>query len=117
MTRGNRVRTEGADIVYDVAGEGPPLLLIAGGNGDGTRYGRLAAHLAADYTVASYDRRAEGRSTGDLAADLDMAQAARDAAAVTVPWATRLRMSSAAAPTPISASSSPRIGRRSSPRS
>jgi pimeloyl-ACP methyl ester carboxylesterase len=82
MTTNNRVRAEGADIVYDFAGRGPLLLLIAGGNGDGTCYRRLAALLAADYTVVSYDRRAEGRSTGDAAVDLDMAQQARDAATV-----------------------------------
>jgi pimeloyl-ACP methyl ester carboxylesterase len=82
VTKNNRVHTEGADIVYDYEGHGPMLLLIAGGNGNGTRYGRLAAHLATDYTVVSYDRRAECRSTGDTTADLDMAQQARDAAAV-----------------------------------
>jgi pimeloyl-ACP methyl ester carboxylesterase len=82
VTKNNRVHTEGADIVYDYEGQGPLLLLIAGGNGDGTRYGRLAALLASDYTVVTYDRRAECRSTGDTTVDLDMAQQARDAKAV-----------------------------------
>jgi pimeloyl-ACP methyl ester carboxylesterase len=82
VTDNNSVHNEGADIVYDYRGQGPLLLLIAGGNGNGTRYRRLAAHLASDYTVVSYDRRAECRSTGDAAVDLDMAQQARDATAV-----------------------------------
>ncbi len=82
MTKNNRVHTEGADIVYDYEGHGPLVLLIAGGNGIGTRYAPLSARLAAEYTVVSYDRRAEGRSTGDTTVDLDMAQEARDAAAV-----------------------------------
>jgi pimeloyl-ACP methyl ester carboxylesterase len=82
VTMNNRVHTEGADIVYDYEGQGPLLLLIAGGNGNGARYGRLAALLASDYTVVSYDRRAECRSTGDATVDLDMAQQARDAVAV-----------------------------------
>jgi pimeloyl-ACP methyl ester carboxylesterase len=82
MTCNNRVRTEGADIVYDYEGQGPLLLLIAGGNGNGTRFARLAGHLASNYTVVSYDRRAECRSTGDTTVDLDMAQQARDATAV-----------------------------------
>jgi pimeloyl-ACP methyl ester carboxylesterase len=82
VTKNNRVHTEGADIVYDYEGQGPLLLLIAGGNGNGARYGRLAAQLASDYTVVSYDRRAECRSTGDATVDLDMAQQARDAVAV-----------------------------------
>jgi hypothetical protein len=76
VTRNNRFHAEGADIVDDFEGEGPLPLLIAGGNGDGSRYGPLAAVLAPDYTVVSYDRRAERRSTGDTTTDLDMAQQA-----------------------------------------
>ena len=45
-TKNNRVHTEGADIVYDYEGQGPLLLLIAGGNGNGMRYARLATQLA-----------------------------------------------------------------------
>jgi pimeloyl-ACP methyl ester carboxylesterase len=82
LTESNRVRIEGADIVYDWVGRGPLLLLIAGGNGDGMRYGRLAAHLAGEFTVVSYDRRAECRSNGDATVDLDLAQQARDAKAL-----------------------------------
>jgi pimeloyl-ACP methyl ester carboxylesterase len=76
------VEHEGADLVYDLTGEGPLLLLIAGGGGDGARYREIAGELAGDYTVISYDRRGNSRSTGDPAAYLDMAQQARDAAAV-----------------------------------
>lgn len=76
------VQNEGAAIAYDIEGDGPLLLLVAGGNGDSRRFARLSAHLADRYTVVKYDRRANARSTGDTKGELDMAQAARDAAAV-----------------------------------
>jgi pimeloyl-ACP methyl ester carboxylesterase len=82
MTQTKTVETEGAGIVYDFEGQGPLLLLIAGGNGDGSRYVPLSRLLADEYTVVRYDRRANLRSGGDATADLDMAQMARDAAAV-----------------------------------
>ncbi len=78
----SKVHTEGADIAYDHVGHGPMLLTIAGGGGAGSCYAQVAAILADEFTVVTYDRRARGRSTGDRNADLDMAQQARDAAAV-----------------------------------
>jgi pimeloyl-ACP methyl ester carboxylesterase len=82
MTQTNTVQTEGAGIVCDIEGHGPLLLLIAGGNGDGSRYAPLSRLLADEYTVVRYDRRANLRSGGDTTVDLDMAQMARDAAAL-----------------------------------
>jgi pimeloyl-ACP methyl ester carboxylesterase len=82
MSEFRTVRTEGADIAYDIEGQGPLLLLVAGGNGDSKLFTRLSAQLADRYTVVKYDRRANARSTGDIDGELDMAQAGRDAAAV-----------------------------------
>jgi len=82
MTGTGTVHTEGAAIVYDYVGTGPLLLTIAGGGGDAIRYAPMARLLADAYTVVSYDRRGNSRSTGDATADLDMARSARDAAAV-----------------------------------
>lgn len=82
MTTSRTVLTEGAEIAYDVEGQGPLLLLIVGGNGDSRRFTALSAQLADRYTVVRYDRRANFRSTGDTEAELDMAQQGRDAAAV-----------------------------------
>ncbi|WP_214415012.1 alpha/beta fold hydrolase [Sphaerisporangium fuscum] len=76
------VHTEGADIVYDYQGDGPLLLLIAGGGGHAARHYRLMNVLAERYTVVTYDRRGNSRSVVDTETDLDMAQQARDAAAV-----------------------------------
>ncbi len=82
MTSTKSVRTEGADIVYDHQGDGPLLLMISGGGGDSRRYDAIRPMLAGEYTVVSYDRRCNSRSTGDATLDLDMAQQARDAVAV-----------------------------------
>ncbi len=82
MTKTGTVHTEGANIVYDCAGDGPLLLTIAGGGGDASRYAPLSHMLADAYTVVSYDRRGNSRSTGDASVDMDMAQSARDAVAV-----------------------------------
>ncbi|MDQ6693482.1 MAG: alpha/beta hydrolase [Chloroflexota bacterium] len=82
MTKTGTVHTEGANIVYDYEGAGPLLLTIAGGGGDAHRYAPLSSFLADAYMVVNYDRRGNARSTGDSSADLDMAQSARDAAAV-----------------------------------
>jgi pimeloyl-ACP methyl ester carboxylesterase len=45
-------------------------------------YGPLASLLSDRYAAIMYDRRCNARSTGDVTADLDMAQQARDALAV-----------------------------------
>lgn len=82
MSTTKKITTEGADLVYDVEGSGPLLLLIVGGNGDSVRFTGLSAQLADRYTVVKYDRRANARSGGDKQAEMDMAQAGRDAAAV-----------------------------------
>lgn len=76
------IETEGARIVFDYEGSGPTLLLIAGGGGGAGNYAKLAERLSDEYTVVRYDRRCNFRSTGDTSVDLDMAQQARDAAAV-----------------------------------
>lgn len=82
MTKTGTVHTEGADIVYDHEGEGLLLLTIAGAGGVAANYAPLARILADEYTVVRYDRRGNARSTGDVSRALDMAQSARDAAAV-----------------------------------
>jgi pimeloyl-ACP methyl ester carboxylesterase len=69
------VRHEGAELRYELWGDGPLLLLIAGRGGYGARYTELARRLAGTYAVLTYDRRGPGT-------DFDMGQQARDAAAV-----------------------------------
>ncbi|WP_322060152.1 alpha/beta hydrolase [Paraburkholderia sp. J63] len=76
------VATEQAELYCERRGEGPLLLMITGALGDAGFFADVADILAADYTVVTYDRRCNSRSTGDLAAPMTVAQQARDAIAV-----------------------------------
>ncbi|HEU4946345.1 MAG TPA: alpha/beta hydrolase [Kribbella sp.] len=53
----------GASLYYEVRGAGPVLLLICGGIYDAIGYAPLADALADRYTVVTYDRRGNSRST------------------------------------------------------
>lgn len=55
----------GARLRYLLRGDGPLLVLIAGGDGDAAASEGLAAHLAGEYTVLTYDRRGLSGSTID----------------------------------------------------
>lgn len=57
------IKAAGADLYFERRGEGPPLLLIVGGGGDCGFYAALAGILAGEYTVLTYDRRGNSRST------------------------------------------------------
>ncbi|RKR91396.1 pimeloyl-ACP methyl ester carboxylesterase [Micromonospora pisi] len=53
----------GATLYYEVRGTGPLLLISQSGEGDANRSTDLVHHLAANYTVLTYDRRGLSRST------------------------------------------------------
>ncbi|MDK0524737.1 alpha/beta hydrolase [Streptomyces sp. ML-6] len=53
----------GADLYYEVRGEGPLLLISESGEGDARRSIDLVGRLATDHTVVTYDRRGLSRST------------------------------------------------------
>ncbi|MEH0546117.1 alpha/beta hydrolase [Streptomyces sp. B21-105] len=59
------LRVNGADLHYEVRGQGPLLLLIPGGTGGAASFDGIADCLAAEYTVATYDPRGMSRSTLD----------------------------------------------------
>lgn len=61
----------GAQLYYEVRGQGPALLLMPGASGDTGPYAPMAAALADRYLVISYDRRGFSRST--LAGPVDNA--------------------------------------------
>ncbi len=73
------VSTEGAKIYCEYRGRGPLLLLITGVMEDAGFYSAAADILAEKYTVVSYDRRCNSRSSGDRSTDMTVAQQARDA--------------------------------------
>lgn len=76
------IETEGAQLYFEIRGEGPPLLMIPGGLGDAGFYENVADVLAADYQVISYDRRGNSRSARQPPGGFDIPQQARDAVAV-----------------------------------
>jgi len=53
----------GARLYYETHGSGPLLLMVPGANGTADIFTRVTAHLAAHYTVVTYDRRGFSRSS------------------------------------------------------
>jgi pimeloyl-ACP methyl ester carboxylesterase len=56
------VAVRGGAIYYRTQGCGPPVVLIGGGPSNADTLDTLAAHLAANHTVITYDRRGYSRS-------------------------------------------------------
>lgn len=56
------LEVNGAKIYYEVRGNGPSVLFIAGATGDGGHFRRVAEALSDEFTVVTYDRRANSRS-------------------------------------------------------
>ena len=52
----------GTSLYHEVRGSGPPVLFIAGATGDGGHFERVAELLSDEFTVVTYDRRANSRS-------------------------------------------------------
>jgi len=52
-----------ADIAYDEAGQGPPLMLVSGLNGVGSFWARQVPDFSSDFRVITHDHRGTGKST------------------------------------------------------
>lgn len=52
-----------AELYYEEAGVGPPLLLVPGLSGLGSFWAAQVAHFAMDYRVVTHDHRGAGHST------------------------------------------------------
>jgi pimeloyl-ACP methyl ester carboxylesterase len=76
--------TATSDLHHEVRGEGPAVLLIAGATGDAGHFSRTADRLSDEFTVITYDRRGNSRSTvgADAPGTASMAAQADDAAAL-----------------------------------
>src|SRR5262245_39858380 len=61
----------GARVYYETLGGGPVMLLVPGASGTGDPFKWVAGHLAARYTVVTYDRRGFSRSQLDGPQDYD----------------------------------------------
>ena len=55
----------GARLYYETVGRGPVMLMVPGANGSADPFKGVAEHLAAHYTVVTYDRRGFSRSQLD----------------------------------------------------
>lgn len=58
-----KVHVDGADIHYEVHGQGPPVMLVAGLGGAGSYWKPQLAELARHFTVIVHDHRGTGAST------------------------------------------------------
>ncbi|MFI6402182.1 alpha/beta fold hydrolase [Streptomyces sp. NPDC050548] len=80
--RKGRFEADGAGLYYEMRGSGPALLMISGAGGDAGYYDGVAEILSDAFTVISYDRRGNSRSTGRTATPMDLAVQAADARAL-----------------------------------
>jgi len=77
------VVNDGCSLYYERRGDGPGLLLVVGGGGDCAYYSAMADILADSYTVVTYDRRGNSRSTlSEPAQPMSVSQQGDDALAV-----------------------------------
>jgi pimeloyl-ACP methyl ester carboxylesterase len=58
----NTIKTSGAKLYYEIRGNGPYLLMLAGGSGNADSFNALLPYLVKYYTVVTYDRRGYARS-------------------------------------------------------
>ncbi|WP_343242796.1 alpha/beta hydrolase [Streptomyces sp. SID12501] len=77
--RSGRLTVDGAELYYEVRGAGPALLMISGAGGDASYYSGIAEGLADAFTVITYDRRGNSRSTGGGGALMALSRQAADA--------------------------------------
>jgi acetyltransferase/esterase len=61
----------GARLHYETHGSGPLMLMVPGAGGEAGVFNRVTEHLAAHYTVVTYDRRGLSRSHLDGPQDYD----------------------------------------------
>ena len=76
------VENEGASLKVWHQGDGPLLILIQGGGGDGGRFDKSLPFLSQHYKVATYDRRGNGGSTVAKPRTLSPVESARDVVAI-----------------------------------
>jgi pimeloyl-ACP methyl ester carboxylesterase len=56
------IAVNGTTLYYELRGSGPPVLFISGATGDAGHWTEVADALVSEYTVLTYDRRANSRS-------------------------------------------------------
>lgn len=76
-----RARINDVELAYQLRGAGVPLVMIHGAQGDQSMFNHLAAQMAGDYQVLTFDQRGSGLSEKPHA-DYTIAQLADDTAAL-----------------------------------
>src|SRR5919198_5346140 len=61
----------GARLYFEIHGSGPLMVMVPGATGTADSFNRVKDHLAAHYTVVTYDRRGFSRSQLDRPQDYD----------------------------------------------
>ncbi|SLM35687.1 Alpha/Beta hydrolase fold [Lasallia pustulata] len=77
------VENEGCNLHYWYQGSGPLLIMIPGGSGHAAQFFPIFEYLDKHFTICTYDRRQMSASTVKEKAQLNPAQSARDAEAIT----------------------------------
>ena len=62
-TSNGYIGTNGRQLYFEVVGNGPPALFIAGSTGDTGDFTRTAHLLSDEFTVVTYDRRGNSRTS------------------------------------------------------
>lgn len=57
------IKVNSASLYYELRGDGPPVLFVSGATGDAAHWGGAAEALADEFTVLTYDRRWNSRSS------------------------------------------------------
>ena len=76
------LKVEGAELYYEVRGSGPALVMVVGAGGDAGFYEGAAEELADAFTVITYDRRGNSRSTGRTDKPMQFEEQADDGKAI-----------------------------------
>ncbi|MGW7681969.1 alpha/beta fold hydrolase [Kribbella sp. NPDC054772] len=76
------VDTGAAELHVERTGDGPPVVLIPGGGGDAAMYRDLVDELARRYSVITFDRRGNSRSTRKPGAGSGLDEQAADIVAI-----------------------------------
>lgn len=71
-----------AKLYYEVRGSGPSLVMVPGAGGDAGFFAQAAEALSDSFSVITYDRRGNSRSTGNRNSRMSMTEQARDVEAL-----------------------------------
>jgi pimeloyl-ACP methyl ester carboxylesterase len=62
QTNSGTIKANGTELYFEIRGGGPAVLCISGATGDAGHFARVAEQLGGEFTVVTYDRRANSRS-------------------------------------------------------